>query len=220
MIDSRLPSFPARPIHGPRLDTAAGRSMASIHRLLDASLYGDRAAEPKWNGFRLLFDRVDFIPWNRHGGILDSSQDVYQALQWLHDLPNSFPRYVDCEMLSRRHGFMKGCLIALDVLETGEAGNKSRDYPWRRKHMEEHIELFEPTKHLLQTNTVCLTPSVPLENTLLYWDMLKEFNKSIGTTGLNSFFEGVVLKQLDSPYPTQRISPERETPLWTKHRFV
>ena len=215
MIDSRLPSFPARPIHGPRLDTAAGRGV------LDPLLYGDRASEPKWNGFRLLFDRVDFIPWNRHGGILDSSQDVYQALQWLHDLPNSFPRYVDCEMLSRRHGFMKGCLIVLDYIGLGpQSMHRPQPYDLRRKHMEEHIELFEPTKHLLQTNTVCLTPSVPLENTLLYWDLVKEFNATIGASGLNSFFEGVVLKQLDSPYPTQRISPERETPLWTKHRFV
>jgi hypothetical protein len=49
---------------------------------------------------------------------------------------------------------------------------------------------------------------------------LQDFNRHINSTGLNSFFEGVVLKRLDSPYPVQRLNPERETPTWTKHRFV
>jgi hypothetical protein len=39
-------------------------------------------------------------------------------------------------------------------------------------------------------------------------------------TGLNSFFEGVVLKRLVSPFPVQRLNPERETPASTKHRSV
>ena len=48
MIDNRLPTFPGRPVHGPKLDSPAGKSM------LDPILYGNRAVEPKWNGWRLM----------------------------------------------------------------------------------------------------------------------------------------------------------------------
>ena len=37
---------------------------------------------------------------------------------------------------------------------------------------------------------------------------------------LNSFYEGVVMKRVDSIYPMQLRSPDFETPDWMKHRFV
>jgi hypothetical protein len=33
------------------------------------------------------------------------------------------------------------------------------------------------------------------------------------------FYEGVVAKQADSPYPIQLRSPDQETPAWIKHRW-
>jgi ATP-dependent DNA ligase len=208
MIDNRLPTFPGRPVHGPKLDSPAGKSM------LDPILYGDRAVEPKWNGWRLMLDRVECIPWNRHGEILSIGDEFHKAIQFLHNLPASFPRYVDCECLERRHGFMRGSIIVLDVIVPGLA------YPARRVHIEEKIPIFNESAHLFERDVVCATPHLQLGEALRYWRELQDFNRHINSTGLNSFFEGVVLKRLDSPYPVQRLNPERETPTWTKHRFV
>ena len=114
MIDNRLPTFPGRPVHGPKLDSPAGKSM------LDPLLYGDRAVEPKWNGWRLMLDRVECIPWNRHGEILSIGDEFHKAIQFLHDLPASFPRYVDCECLERRHGFMRGSAVVAPDFDRAE----------------------------------------------------------------------------------------------------
>jgi hypothetical protein len=208
MIDPRLPTFPARPVHGPKLDTRAGRA------ILDTALYGERAVEFKWNGWRLELDRQECIPWNRHGEILSIGDEFHEAITLLHDLPASFPRYVDCECLERRHGFMRGSLIVLDIIVPG------LKYPARRSHIEAEIPVFEESTHLLARNVVCATPWFPLSEAMRVWQDAQDLNKRLGTTGLNSFIEGVVLKLVDSPYPMQRLNPERETAFWTKHRFV
>ena len=52
--------------------------------------------------------------------------EFHKAIQFLHDLPASFPRYAACECLERRHGFMRGSIIVLDVTVPGLA------YPARR----------------------------------------------------------------------------------------
>jgi hypothetical protein len=208
IIDTRLPTFPGRPVHGPRLDSPAGRA------ILDPALYGDRQAEPKWNGWRLLLDRVECIPWNRHGEIMSIGEEIHEAVEQIHDLPSSFPRYVDCETLSRRHGLMRGSLIILDVVMPHVI------YTDRKRLIEDHVPIFKESAHLFERNVVCSTPHFALCNAEKEWQALQQFNAHINCTGLNAFFEGVVLKIVDSPYPIQRLNPERETAFWTKHRFV
>jgi len=201
-----IPTYPARPIHGGDLEAAAARG------LLNPRLYGNRAVEPKFNGFRILLDRVTGMMWNRHGDPLSLAREFTVPLESLMALPTAFPRFLDCEGLERRHGFMRGSLIVLDAILP------DTPYELRREILEEDIPVFD-FSHVMNVDVLCLAPRQPLKFALDYYDELRAFNGKIGATGLNSFFEGVILKKVESTYPMQRTNPRRETTWWTKYKW-
>ena len=51
---------------------------------------------------------------------------------------------------------------------------------------------------------------------LAYYKRLRDANRALGC----DFFEGVVMKRADSPYPVQLRSATEEYPRWCKHRFL
>ena len=61
---------------------------------------------------------------------------------------------------------------------------------------------------------VHVPPNVPGD--LNYWERLRACNERFGC----EFYEGVVAKRADKPYPIQLLSPEREFPFWMKHRWT
>jgi hypothetical protein len=64
-------------------------------------------------------------------------EEIHEAVEQIHDLPSSFPRYVDCETLSRRHGLMRGSLIILDVVMPHVI------YTDRKRLIEDHVPIFK-----------------------------------------------------------------------------
>jgi len=63
-----------------------------------------------------------------------------------------------------------------------------------------------------------IIPSVFTQQEALHvWPLLKAVN---GIGGLNcEFYEGLVAKRADSPYPLQLRSPDEEFSGWIKHRW-
>jgi len=70
----------------------------------------------------------------------------------------------------------------------------------------------DPRPLLLTTSRSACSQNELLE---FYWQ-LKDINKRLGC----DFFEGVVMKRADAPYPVQLRSPTEECRALVKHRHV
>ena len=65
---------------------------------------------------------------------------------------------------------------------------------------------------------VVLTPTMRVDHAdaLAFYRRLREANRALRC----DFYEGVVMKRGDSPYPAQRRSATEEFRRWVKHRFL
>jgi ATP-dependent DNA ligase len=66
---------------------------------------------------------------------------------------------------------------------------------------------------------VVLTPTVRADSqadALAFYDRLRAADRAMGC----DFFEGVVMKRADSPYPVQLRSASEEFRGWVKHRLL
>jgi hypothetical protein len=53
------------------------------------------------------------------------------------------------------------------------------------------------------------------------WTILQNCNRTLGCLKpANHFYEGLVAKRCDSPYPLQRRSADQDFPFWMKHRWA
>ena len=71
----------------------------------------------------------------------------------------------------------------------------------------------------MTTDTVVLVPSLQAqthEQALAFYGRLRECNLTLGC----EFFEGVVMKQAQAPYPLQLRNPSEEYRGWQKHRWA
>ncbi len=64
------------------------------------------------------------------------------------------------------------------------------------------------------------TSTPPIE----IYERLQQENRKLGgnsmdATDMKNFYEGIVCKRTDKPYPVQLLSPNKETPWMIKHRF-
>ncbi len=206
-----IPCFPARPLNGGPLATALQLGM------LNPAIYGDRRAEPKFNGWRALVHVPTGEMWNRHGQRLTIEGEFRYALDSLRPLWNNDDiEWLDCEPLARRHGLMQGTLVVLDEVDFG------MPYLARREKLAALLPRFERAD-LLDGKTqrpALLTPSYPLASAEHLYNQLAEENRALGLDGLNSFYEGIVLKDASSLYPCNKISSDRTFAGWTKHRFA
>lgn len=195
------PCYPARPINGGPLPAALPK-------------HGDWYYEPKYNGWRALVHVPTGTMFNRHGQQLTIAGEFTAALAQIQE---TFPHnwWLDCEGLERRHQIGRGSLIVLDFVETG--GSR----PCRDRHLilrDVMLPRFEALAPEINAtpNTLYLAYRVeaPFENDL-WTDLLAE-NQRLGC----DFYEGLVAKRADSPYPLQRHSPNKEFPFWVKHRWA
>ncbi len=114
----------------------------------------------------------------------------------------------------------RGTLIVLDAIPWSPSFTPS--YRERRAFLESlriPLERFSSGIPEGESRPLLLTTSLPAcdHNELLafYW-CLKEINRKLGCV----FFEGVVMKQADAPYPVQLRSPTEECRAFVKHRHV
>lgn len=202
-----LLTFPARPIQGGRLELAPAKR-------------GVWFAEPKFNGWRALVHTPSGTMWNRHGKRLTIANCFSDALDELRDLADEGLIWADCEALERRHEIARGTLIVLDAIPTDPQFTPS--YAERRAFLESlriPQETFSSGLHdgdeppLLLTNSRLACDS---NESLAFYHALRQANNILRA----EFFEGLVMKRADAPYPVQLRSPTKECPAMIKHRFI
>lgn len=201
-----LITYPARPIQGGRLELAPPKR-------------GQWYAEPKLNGWRALIHTPTGTMWNRHGSLLTIADCFRPALAMLAKLASRSLVWADCEALERRHNLGRGTLVVLDVIP--ESGTSM--YTMRRAMLESLLP-YNPvfdgdTSRPVPSGAVVLTPARRADShadALAYYQRLRAANRASGC----DFFEGVVMKRADSPYPVQLRSAKEEFRGWVKHRFM
>jgi len=155
--------------------------------------------------------------WNRHGQRLTIEREFAQALAALRDLAGSGFVWADCEALERRHQIGRGSLVVLDWIP--ESGSPT--YEERREFLVGLVETERLSTGEWQSfpeNDLFLPPSVRDEETrvLDFYVGLKAINRRLRC----DFFEGVVMKRGNAPYPIQLRSDTEECRAIIKHRFV
>jgi hypothetical protein len=157
----------------------------------------------------------------------------------LDKLKQTHFEWLDCEALERRHGIGRGSLIVLDdpLSKFPYSGKPGRlDAPWNH--------LVEPgLAQCLESFSTDATAGLPgsaktildlhlhrpesgnlyIPAAFLEWQaksiwqrqLLQQVNARLGC----DFYEGLVAKQADAPYPIQLHSPDQETAAWIKHRW-
>ena len=196
------PTYPARPIGGGRLELAPKKP-------------GLWHAEPKYNGWRALVHCPTGTMWNRHGGLLTIAHEFKNALDRLRELSNHGLEWADCEALERRHAIGRGTLVVLDWIV------ESATYLERREFLSKLIEterLSLGEWSTFPSNALVLTPSLCDEGDAVQalYNSLKERNRTLRC----DFFEGVVMKRANAPYPIQLRSTAEESRCLVKHRFL
>ncbi len=206
MTAPSLLTFPARPIQGGRLELAPPKR-------------GLWYAEPKLNGWRALIHTPSGTMWNRHGTPLTIADCFQPALAAMAKLASRGLVWADCEALERRHILGRGTLVVLDVIP--ESGTPI--YTARRAMLESLLPcdpvLDGDTSRAVPCGAVVLTPSRRADShadALAFYQRLRAANRALGC----DFFEGVVMKRADSPYPVQLRSATEEFRGWVKHRFL
>lgn len=203
-----LITYPARPVQGGRLELAPPKR-------------GLWYAEPKLNGWRALIHAPTGTMWNRHGSLLTIADCFRPALDQLRALGNRGVVWADCEALERRHNLGRGTLVVLDAVPVAVSPN----YLERRAMLESLLESspvfagVDPTPARVPTGALLLAPSICAashEHGLSFYHRLRAANRALGC----DFFEGVVMKRADSPYPVQLRSATEEFRGWCKHRFL
>jgi ATP-dependent DNA ligase len=189
-------TYPARPISGGRLELAPPKR-------------GDWAVEPKFNGWRVLVHAPTGTAYNRHGKPLSISEEFCHACATLRCAWERDPRleWIDCEGLERRHGLGKGALVVLDVVS-------EETYSARRSILEEAFDITPHNEPMFSLD-VRLTPNFLLEDATRIYGELRELNDLWKVP----YYEGVVMKQRNSPYHIQTRSSDETTPHWIKHRW-
>lgn len=202
-----LLTYPARPIQGGRLELAPPKR-------------GLWFAEPKFNGWRALVHTSSGTMWNRHGQRLTIAHCFAEALDELRDLSEEGFLWADCEALERRHDIARGTLIVLDAIPADPTFAPS--YQERRAFLESlriPQERFSSGIHEGEPRPLLLTTSRAAcahNEVLAFYDGLREANHTLKTP----FFEGVVMKRGDAPYPVQLRSSTEECCALVKHRFL
>ena len=191
----QLPTFPARPVNGGRLELARPK-------------FGPWAFEPKVNGWRALYHRPSRTLWNRHGEPLSIASEFQTALRVLDAI--AFIDLFDLEALERRHDLMRGCLFVLDVVIPDAS------YSVRRALMEKHFPVFATVHAHAWRDQCSILKSSNWSNAAVAYKQLCAANKILKCP----FYEGVVAKRTDKPYPIQNRDPKCECPFWMKHRFL
>lgn len=201
MDSPSLITFPARPVNGGRLENAPPK-------------VGPWIVQPKIDDWRGVLHAPSKTLWNRYGepstvaaqGKLDAALSIlsFSSFDWL-----------DIGIMENRHDMMRGTIIVFDTMDMPTFNHINR-----RAHLEVAFATLAaappPTR-----DSVFLIPEVRLAAMHSYYALLQKINaemKQRHDTDHN-FYEGIVCKRTDKPYPVQLLSPTKETPSWIKHRF-
>jgi hypothetical protein len=190
------PTYPARPIDGGPFTGAPAK-------------IGEWRAEPKYNGWRALVHIQSGAMFNRQLEPLSIQNEFVTALTELRAVfGNSLVQWADCEALERRHAIGRGTLILLDLVIPRAT------YAERRAAFGATGIVCRDIGEAIKPDSLYVPPSY--RNAQKAWNLaLAERNRQSAP----DFYEGIVMKRVDAPYPMQIRSSHSETPCWVKHRW-
>ncbi len=195
--------LPPAPLNGGKLETAPAK-------------VGQWAWQPKIDDWRAVIHAPTRTVWNQYGKPMSIADKFPVALNHLRAIQSEEAQFewLDVGMMQNRHDMMRGSIVILDLIKSGE------EFCLRRKRLEVMFQLIPMATVLvgrgdLSIDRVYLIPQVIGESDgrLLYHN-LQLLNTAVG----RKFYEGVVCKKLDSVYPFSQ-QPKTQTPNWIKHRF-
>jgi hypothetical protein len=207
-----LISYPARPVNGGRLEDAPPK-------------VGPWTYQPKIDGWRAIVHTPSKRIWNRHGQPLSIAHELEAALSILKCQPFE---WLDVEVLDRRSQLLRGTIVVLDWIPQ-DPSETLASHSYRRSLLDRHFITLPPAPEIVDhdgaPSRVLLIPDNALAGPtgtpepdicgLLLYNRLQEENAAIGL----NFYEGLVAKRTDKPYPIQLLDPKKETPWMMKHRF-
>jgi hypothetical protein len=165
----------------------------------------------KINGWGTIVHAPTGTMWNRHGDHLSIANLFAQALD---RLAHSDLEWLWCEAFERRHAYGRGTLVILDIIDSLPADERLMRLNRAAYHMYWDILPLgkpEPDKLYVMDQTLASTTEM-----LPLWNRLQQVNAEFGDT----YYEGLVAKKANAPYPIQTVDPERKTAIWFKYRFV
>lgn len=204
-----LITYPARPVNGGRLEDAPAKVGPWIY-------------QPKIKDWRAVVHVPTKRIWNRHGEPMSIADQLATALSILSF--SSFD-WLDVGVMDRQNQLLRNSIIVFDTMDA-DLVNEPQET--RRHHLKVAFETLPSARALKPgTDKVFLIEEYqPLNATAAtaIYQRLREQNEELGgnpgnPTDNKNFYEGLVAKRTDKPYPIQLISPKRETPWMMKHRF-
>jgi hypothetical protein len=224
------PGYPARPINGGPL----------AHALPKA---GHWVYEPKVNGWRAWVHVPTGAMFNRRNEPMSIANEFKPVLSKLRDWHeglsdggfkhgNARWEWLDTEAFERRHPLGRGSLIILDaplcpgpywgrqnfihtaLVESGVATNWAHEqFAPPTDSLLSFAYIYEDEANQGRGGAKVIDPALYPEAA---WKRLQAVNKVHGC----ELFEGLVAKRIDSPYPLQKLSADREFSGWMKHRWA
>jgi hypothetical protein len=205
MTESVLPStlhaplitYPARPVNGGRLEDAPPK-------------VGPWIVQPKIDDWRGVLHVPTGRVWNRHGELMTKhvTDKIDEAIKEIQRITDEY--WFDIGVMERRHDILRGSIVIFDLI------CPELTYSNRRELLIPDFPVL-PSATLLDEDDhdrVYLIDDSTSSPELIYL-VLQRQNELLG----KKFYEGIVCKRTDKPYPIQLLSPNKTTPWMVKHRF-
>lgn len=194
-----LLTYPARPVNGGRLESAPPK-------------VGPWICQPKIDDWRAILHAPTGRIWNRHGQPLSIAADIQPAIRFIQSRDYE---WLDVGVLERRHEILKGRIVIFDWI------TPVRGHIERRTCLKCDFDTLPASPRNAGDRLVFLIPEWAGDKIEVSYAALQFINADIknqlGTA--HNFYEGLVCKRTDKPYPVQLLSPNKETPWMIKHRF-
>lgn len=201
-----MPSFPAYPTTGGRIEKAPKK-------------VGPWIFQPKVEDWHAVLHPATGQVWNQYGKPSSITGKFVAALAILKRCPFE---WLDVGLMNNRHPLMRGCIIVFDLMVPDML------FWQRRAKLEEFFETLPLASELLncgggRTPKVCydrvflinqIAANTRFEAVSLS-RVLETQNAIVG----RKFYEGLVAKRTDKPYPMQLRKAKEPTPWMMKHRF-
>jgi hypothetical protein len=204
MSDLRpLITFPARPVNGGRLEDAPPK-------------IGPWIVQPKIDDWRAIVHVPTGLIWNRHGELMTDAV-VDKLDRAMCCLPAELD-WLDVGIIERRNQLLRGSIVVFDWIPDRNdilAGPHGFLYHGRRDALRRQLPILPFATELARNRRESCVFLINEFNPLDIWEHLQEENRQAGS----AFYEGIVCKRTDKPYPVQLQSPDKETPWMIKHRF-
>lgn len=215
-ITPALITYPARPVNGGRLEAAPPK-------------IGPWIGQPKVKDWRGIVHAPTQRIWNRHGKEMSITKNLAAPLLILSAF--NFD-WLDVGVMERQNQLLRNSIIIFDWIPSVKfyAGI---NHEARRAELVKDFEILPAATFLKLLPESQRRDRVFLINEYDFdrhmspqraYARLQQMNRELGgdptnATDMKNFYEGLVCKRTDKPYPVQLLSPTKETPWMIKHRF-